>query len=132
MADTSKPQEKQKQKKKKRRGGFVPLRPWECIDQENDKHYGRFSNQLVQHEKFKALSKSARYLYMMMSIACAGERRFQFSIPHAAQYGIGKLAFLRNRDELITKGFLRIVKNGKIDKTPSVYEWCWEWKKEGE
>lgn len=130
MADTSKPQEKQK--KKKRRGGFVPLRPWECIDQEKDGHYGRFSNQLVQDSRFRALSTAARYLYLMMSIACAGEHRFSFSVRHATQYGISKQTFLRSKKELIDKGFLRVVKNGKVDKNPSVYEWQWDWKKESE
>ena len=108
----------------------TPLNAWETVNPSEEVHYVRISKSLLQHKAFTELSFSARHLYLCMCEGCANKLSFKFAHGHYTAYGFTKPTFTRARNELIRAGFLSLEKCGKTNRTPNVYRWCFDWKKE--
>ena len=108
----------------------TPLNAWECYDpSQKDVHYLRISKSLLCSTMFVKLGYSARLLYVYMAEACAGKFEFSFAYGDYKKIGFTKTTFLKAKKELIDGGFLKVKKCGKTNRTPNIYQWCFDWKK---
>lgn len=101
---------------------------WETPD-ENAVHFGRIYPELVKHDDFKALSMSARLLYLEMIEASAGKKEFTFTVTHYQDRGWTAPTFTRARNELIKAGFIAVTYNGRTTRKPSRYAFTKDWRK---
>lgn len=93
--------------------------------------FGAPRRSLYRHPAFKALSYGARCLYLSMLEACAGHREFTFSKSDCEAYGINRMTFLRERQQLIDGGFIEYADIPHKPGTAWVYRFIDRWKYKG-
>ena len=98
------------------------------VGNDQEKRFIQVGTSLLHSKKFQYLSAAAKYLYFCMSMNAAGKFDFTFSKCDAIRYGLSYSTFLRSKNELIDSGFIRVVQNGRISRTPNRYAFTLGWK----
>lgn len=78
--------------------------------------------------QFVNLTGCTKFVYLCMTLECAGKREFQFSKSQAEKYGIASSTLRRSVDELIAAGMITR-QSGKNARLPNNYSFCFDWKK---
>lgn len=100
---------------------------WESPSTSTNQHFGRIYRELVTHPKFKDLSLTARLVYLEMLEASAGKQVFTFSKGDYTARKLVDKTFRKAREELIEKGFLKVVYSGRLTRQPNKYSFSAEW-----
>lgn len=106
-------------------------KPWESPfpSKDKDSHWSKNFPSLHRHKAFRNMRFSSRELY---SCACAvaTERQFHLTKVEAEEFGFNEMTFRRAIKELISNGFIRVVRSGKTTRTANIYEFIDEWKEQ--
>ncbi len=89
--------------------------------------YTQVGHSLLLSDSFKALSLTAKYLYIAMASEAGSSREFKFPLSKAIIYGFKKTAFQRAVKELQDHGFITF-SSGWNTRTPNEYTFSFKWK----
>lgn len=103
----------------------APFKVYEGRKQK-DKHI-RLTSDMMLSEVYLNLSDSAKTVYNYMKLYSCGNDVFEYPISLALKY-MSKPTFLRARDELMAKGFLKYEQNNKYAKIKNVYRLSGLWR----
>jgi hypothetical protein len=92
----------------------------------NDKHI-RLTADMMLSKIYLGLSDSAKTLYSYMKLYACGNDTFEYPISLALKY-VSKSTFLRAKDELIEKGFIKYEHHNQFTKIKNVYKFLNEWR----
>lgn len=109
---------------------YVPLKFWQTATKgdEKEKQYIRLGNTLLKHPKYCNLTCQARAVYTHMMQAAGANQEFTFPHSFYTKLGLSKATVQRAVKELEEAGFIRVKENGKLTRTPNVYQFVWDWK----
>ena len=112
----------------KKRRHKIEIVPWMSGNPTNEeKRFIQVGNSLLFHDAFNSLTVGCRYLYLCMSMECAGKRKFVFPQAAAKKYGITPSSLRRHVDELEAGHFVKVY-SGQSVRKPNIYEFCFDWK----
>lgn len=105
----------------------TPIEPYHTDESVKKGMYIRFNSQLNNSYAFQQLSPSGRYLYLDMWIEAGSKKVFTY--PHNKYSAfLSTPTFLKQRDELIKKGFIKITENNANLRKANIYEFIEDWK----
>lgn len=109
---------------------YVPLKFWQTATKgdEKEKQYIRFGNTLLDHPQFCQLSIQGKAVYIYMVRAAGVNQEFTFPYSFYKNRGLSKTTVQKAIKELEKAGFIRVKENGKLTRTPNVYQFTWDWK----
>lgn len=94
-----------------------------------ERRFLQIGDSFMLSDPVKRLKAGEFMLYVCMGMEAGGKKQFLFPQKSAKKYGISKSSFGRHKDELIKKGFIKLVgESGKITREPNLYEFCLNWK----
>lgn len=101
-----------------------PMKPWESATPDDcHEQYLRIGRTALTNPAITELPLSYQMVFVHMAQACAGKKRFTFSVGECDRRGIPKNTFYRARSALEAAGIIQTVVNNKTTRQPNIYEW---------
>ena len=92
----------------------------------NDKHI-RLTADMMTNQKFLDLSNSSKVLYMYMKLWALGNEEFEYAETLSNKF-MSKVTFYKARDELIDKGFIKLIATNKFAHIKNKYKFSSNWR----
>ena len=96
--------------------------------QDRERRFVQIGSSLLHNKNFQSLSSAAQHLYLCMCMDAGASSVFRFCRSDALRYGIAYSTFLRAKNELLAKHFIRIKTNGRWTRTANRYVFDLSWK----
>lgn len=106
----------------------TPFPPWITAKMNGEEaRYIRLGNSLLMNPAMLNLSPSAFQIYTYMLLESGGRQQFEF--PYS-KYGriMSKPTFQRAKRELVSAGFIEVIRSNQNIRTPSEYRFSESWK----
>jgi len=88
--------------------------------------YVSVTETMMLHDNFISLSSSATKLYLYMKYWSCGKEEITYSSSLAEKY-MTKPTFIKARNELVDKGFIKYLECGRFSRTPNIYKFISDW-----
>lgn len=107
----------------------TPFPPWQTEKPDGiEKRYIRLGNSQMLHPAMLSLSDKAFRIYVQMLLEAGGTKEFEF--PRSKYRKIaGNTVFQNAKQELISKGFIRVKQCNANLRKPNIYEFSEDWKR---
>lgn len=96
--------------------------------QDRERRFIQLGSSLLHDKNFQSLSSAAQHLYLCMSMDAGPNSVFRFRRSDALRYGIAYSTFIRAKNELLAKHFIRLKTNGRWTRTANWYVFDLSWK----
>lgn len=96
--------------------------------QDKERRFVQVGSSLFHDKNFQSLSSAAQHLYLCMSMDAGASSVFRFRRSDALRYGIAYSTFIRAKNELLAKHFIRLKTNGRWTRTANWYTFDLAWK----
>ena len=118
-----------------KRKNVIQNEPWESNKKANQK-FTKICDDMQDSMAWHKLGLESQGLYLFLkkkytkkSDGSTNENDIHITNKDIRTIGKNRNTLMKYLDKLIENGFIRVVKHGKLSRTPNIYGFCGEWKK---